>query len=466
MDLDIQKLQSIVLEKQQVLNHIYSEYGQKTVYDYVQQWQKDTSSIKSIAVSVLAEVIGELYGKHVASEITTQLATSTIVSTIDHHGLLNHPFFINSNLIASLRQDQAYIICLPTAGVSLNNSSWPGCLLYHDNNVLKRASFFPDQNKKSTVLASPAYNKAQYEKIAFKILKEKPELGAFVALTGTEHVLNQKYFWQQASMVSPLLWQAAFPCAPKIVYPPLEIVMGRLLIRLLESGGSVFTVILNNYDSYKLIEKYFFGMRGAFDQAKGSFLFWGMNEQGERVRLTLHEGYLVGAGTRILLGTDSIIQALQSGQVYPTSLLCFMLLLWSGFTALGGFNQVSWLTEIKEKFVLFLKELEEEKVAEEVSLLVTNNFAESSLGFLKKDVLFRASGADVFLEKDSSLYERYTELSKRMTIAQSIELSLPDMYSVVVPESERIKALSRITEHMIAEQNGTSELMSEILTVT
>jgi len=464
MNTDIDQLQSVVLEKLPVLNDIYRVHGQKTVYDHVQDWQGGPAFIKPVLAAVITEVVGELYGEVVAQEINKQLSITSFVSTIDHHGLLNHPFFINSNLIVSLRKDMTHVVCFPTAGVSLNNSSWPGCVLYHENNDLKRVSFFSDKEKQSVVLSKRSFSRLQYEQVLGIISKQKPELLEYISASGIDRMFEPQYFWQQASIASPLLWQMVFPSAPRIVYPPLEIVMGRLLVRLLETKEKLFTQIIEDSFTRGLLQSCFFGMRGAFDGERGSFLFWGVDEQARRIALHLEDGFLLGGGMRVPMTAASIIEGIRSARLYPGSLLCFILLLWGGITALGGFNQVNWLMGIQEKFVLFLKELEHHKTAREVSLAVTNNFAEGSLGFLKKDILFRAAGADIWLEKESSLYQKYIDLSHRMTVAQCIELSLSGMYRVIVPDSERIEKFERIEEHMIARQNGVTELVREILT--
>src|SRR3990167_10155813 len=63
---------------------------------------------------------------------------SKFVSTCDHHGILCHPFFMNSALLRShpsLKQKQ--IISLTCGGISLSNSSYPQGIFFHDRNLQK-----------------------------------------------------------------------------------------------------------------------------------------------------------------------------------------------------------------------------------------------------------------------------------------------------------------------------------------
>jgi hypothetical protein len=157
----LNRLKAEVFAKQKTLAKIYKEFGEQSLFDYAQGWKvslvsKNTRAFFDSAGSLLQKV----YPESVVNEALIQTGQMPLVSTIDHHGILNHPFFVNSNLIFGQRRGLKYLLCLSTAGVSLNNSSWPGCLLLsRPDGQTERLSFFPDRLKTRAVLTANNFSK-------------------------------------------------------------------------------------------------------------------------------------------------------------------------------------------------------------------------------------------------------------------------------------------------------------------
>ena len=123
----LEKLKAAVFDRQKVLAEIYKQKSKSSLFDYVNSWQVGNLKASADFIGAAKTLLEKLY-PDIANDVVDQLENQPLVSTIDHHGVLNHPFFINSNLIFSL-YGQEYLICLSTSGVSLNNSSWPASLL-------------------------------------------------------------------------------------------------------------------------------------------------------------------------------------------------------------------------------------------------------------------------------------------------------------------------------------------------
>lgn len=462
----LDELKNQVFGRQKFLAEIYSRCGDLSLYDYVSGWPNPAKNAAAEPFILLAQkMAGEIYGDTVAEAIAGQLRQNPTVSTIDHHGILNHPFFINSNLIFSLRSKAKYLICLSTEGVSLNNSSWPGCLLVSEaDGALRRFSFFADKHKTKAVLAAQALQKADVGRLLKHILgsnflgpEQKFNLQTLAeGMFASPDVYDQPNFSAQASVLSGRLWSKIFPSAPELVYLPLESLVSRVLTNIvIPEQGHLLHRLLFTPQGWDLLEKYFLGSLGAFSGLhKGSFLYWAVNSSGRRMHLKRAGDKAQGQGVSVGLKAGAIAKALGQKQVYPTSLVCFLVLLYFGIDCAGGFNQVNWLSDIKEKFIGLLTEMQEPASAKKIALANTENFAEGNLAFLpSRKGLFKAGGVDLYFT-GRDYYKNYERLSRNLTVAQSIETLLPEIYRVVVPAEQRDTKLLALSDSEIAESDG------------
>ncbi len=468
------ELKKQVFGKQEILRKIFESCGKMSLSDYVNSWPTVASSEFSVFYQEAEKLLKSLYPQELAEKAMAELKRFSLVSTIDHHGILNHPFFINSNLIFSLKKQQQYLICLSTAGVSLNNSSWPGCLLISDGlGNYKRFSFFPDAKKTQTVFSADAITLEGAKKVAAEINRDKglsfehkQKLTGLVNRVFFEKLaISQKNFSSQASVTTSLLWQEIFPGAPKVIYLPIEDLVANILKNFVCGDESnVLHKLFFTLEGQRLVEKYFMGSLGAFSgEHKGSFLFWGINNKGRRVHLLRDGGDIKGLGYLIKLKPKEIQTALENRLLYPSTLVCFLVLLYFQVTCLGGFNQVNWLTGIKEKFLGVLAELGETELLEKIKKVPTENFAEGNLAFLfQKDKIIKATGLDIYLS-GQDLYPKYQKLAKVLTLGQSIESLLPEIYRVIVPAGRRDEELLGLTDLSIIQQNGYADLIKKIL---
>lgn len=465
------RLRSEVFSKQDILAKIYRESGHLKLTDYVNGWEAGKlSGDADIFKNIFEQGLKTIYSPESARAAADQLRRLPLLSTIDHLGLLNHPFFLNSNVICGLRRDLDFLIVLPTAGVSMNNSSWPGCLVRNlGEGGLKRYSLFGDCLKTAAALSVGRIlpeNVARLEKEIFldsELSGEKKD--KFLELIrkifrGGEH-LSGKDFTEQACAISSVLWREFFPQAPALIYSPLEKLVSRVLINISTgSSGHLLYKLFFTKEGWLAMEKTFQGSLGAFSSShKGSFLFWGLNAKGRRTRLR-RNGFKLSDADEVDVDIDAgfLREALETGAIYPTSLVCFIVLLYFNITAIGGFNQVSWLTNIKLKFMELLKEWGEAEVFSRVSRAVTDNFAESGLVFLADEEIFSpASGIDIFLQSNTSWWKKYQELGRTLTVRESIESRLPEIYRVITPRLAQRADLLAITDRQIIQSGDMGE---------
>lgn len=445
----IESLKAEVFGRQKTLAEIYKSRGKENLFDYVNSWRVNQNQVAWEFLAGFSTLLEKLYPDE-AESVISQFRPAPLVSTIDHHGILNHPFFINSNLIFSLRRGLKYLICFPTAGVSLNNSSWPGCLMRHDEQGnIKRVSFFPDRLKNLPVFSAPLIDKSFLNKMDLaKDLKGQ--------LFNDESIFNFANFSEQACVLSSRYWRLIFPSAPKLIYLPLEDLVSGLIAGVVgKDKDHILHKLVFTKRGWQLLDKYFHGLKGAFDGDYGTFLFWQADRKGRRVRLTRLD---------MSIEPQRVSELLNQRKIYPGSLLCFLVLLYYRITCLGGFNQVNWLTDIKDKFVQLLKESGESGKAREVIDVPTDNFAEGNLSFLLSNGhLVKPSGVDIFSAKDKGLFERYRKLSGVVTVAESIETLLPEIYKIITPLEERSHKLLEIFDEDIATNLGLDVKIKAVL---
>ncbi|MDR3642294.1 MAG: hypothetical protein P4L74_01530 [Candidatus Doudnabacteria bacterium] len=474
---NLSELRAQVFARQKTLAEIYRQSGNQSLADYADNWKiSEPSEHTEVFFSYLKKFILRSGSDIPVGDVMSQLALHPLVSTIDHHGILNHPFFVNSNLIYSLRPNLKYLVCLSTAGVSLNNSSWPGCLLLTGTDgQTRRFSFFPDKIKTEAVLAAAGFGPGDVERVMAKILaadflspeRKRRVSGLIEGVFENPRVFELKNFSEQAAFIAPALWSKIFPSAPRLLYVPLEeLVVDIIVGDIAADSNHILHKLFFTPNGWDSIEKFFFGSMGAFSAGhKGSFLFWGLDTNRRRVRLVRQGQKLSVENFSATFFGNDVSRLLADGQIYPGSLACFLVLLYYGFTCLGGFNQVNWLTEIKERFLELLKERGELETFNRIAAVPTDNFAEGSLvlGADGSGKIYKPTGLDLFLLDDRDLYYKYAKLAEQITVAESIDSQLPEIYRVITPSALRKNNMLSVTENEILNQNGIAEKIKSAL---
>ncbi len=262
-----------------------------------------------------------------------------------------------------------------TESVTLNNtSSWSGSVLWHDGVKLKRHSFFPDKQKTLTVFSAPAITQKQKDLLNQKTDNRFNNVTDFLGLD--KGFANN--FSNQSAIASYKMWQLVFPSAPKLLYLPLETIILKYLLKVFGNEQHVFSKLILTPGGQELWKKYF--------SNEHTFMFWGIDGKGRRKALTK------------IPEKNELINLMQNRKVYPSSPLCFAVLLYSGLACAGGFNQTTWLTQTKEKFLQLLGEMGELSGVKQVAGVPTKNFAESSLAWLNIDSKYVApTSLDLYL---------------------------------------------------------------------
>ena len=484
----IQKLKEIeqaVWKRRPILEEVVSKRSDKSLYEYAQGFV-DINPVPELEkrrpelFSVVEKLLQERVGAEVAQGVVRQLQKIPLVSTADHHGPINNPFFVNSNIISGIPHgavadsDIKYLIAFSFASISINNSSYPRGIEFNtDHDGIAKVSFFPDKLKMGVAYVTRAFTNEDLDR-AVKEIKQKEGEG-FIARDKSEkmvsvirkhfaadHVLKSEDFASQITKLNLDLWPALFggnPC-PDLIYLEIETIVTELLLNHhLKNQTSLIYKFLFDEKWRKLIYKYFNNIDGAFslEQGWGSFMFWGLDEKGRRVALNLQDDRLVSKDGKYSFAykSEDIAKALRAKQIFPSMLVCYLMIsLYYGIKCLGGFSQVHDLTLTKEAWISMLHELGEFQEAEAVLPMQTKEYGGDGmmLAYLPSDSgkILPAYGLEMAIGEAEGGFDQYVEFSKSVTISEAIAPMMPEIYNVLYSQDERRPELSELESAEIA----------------
>jgi hypothetical protein len=458
---------------------------------------------KDELIAVVEELTTERLGKDTAHEIADQLRSCALVSTTDHHSIIQHPFFLNADIISAVPylesslKELKNLIVFSFASVSVNNASgFPRGLMVHSgingSGSLLRLPILPDKMKMSTVYAARGYAQSDIDRIRTFIVKKeyakdmpdsrRTRLLAFIdEFLATDIVMHNADLCSQITKINYRLWPRLFyptkgsvaKSIPNLVYLEIETIVKKLLVRHhLTRSSFIGKVLFDRSWQTRAIEN-FDGICGAFEKEKatGTHFFWGIDEAGHRVRLAIQDDALVSrdGSIRIALTPASVAAALEEKKIFPSMLLCYILVsLYYGFKCLGGFCQVHDLTMTKAAWQKTLQEMGEKEEAEALTPIQTKELDGDGMVLAYYETaqgdLVPTTGIDMVLDGIDTPLEYFADLSRTLSLSEAMKPLLPEMYTVLYSNMERDPALASIKPEAIMHATGLQQkLRKEII---
>lgn len=300
------------------------------------------------------------------------------INIVDHHGLLNHPILVATNIIGNVHQlptdNPEGIVVLSDSGVPMNNFFHKRGLRFAGNQI----NVFSHKQRHAVAYAAPVnqsfpllrgsaahdYSPAQrsfLERVAWQLES-----------TSTHRKVDNLV--DQVSRANFELWPQLFHedirgQIPGLFYVANEAVATNLLLEYLTDERSIFTRILfDDAIRAKFIEN-FNGVTGCWedDVARGSHFFWGLNDRHEAVSLKLEGNRLVSRdekkSIRIQLTRSAIVSALQEKAIYPGMFLVYGIAIFHcGIRPLVGYGSMNYQTRMKEAWIRTMREIEPREV--------------------------------------------------------------------------------------------------------
>lgn len=499
----IEDMKQAIWKKRPILGEIMQKHGAKTIYEY----SKDFLDInptpklderKAELFQVTTELIEQRLGKSVAEGVQRQLLKKPLVSTIDHHGPITHPFFLNCNIISALPflenkndPDMHYEVVFSFSSVSVNNASaYPRGILFHGDTGkhqdIIRLPLLPDRFKMGVVYGMHGFTREDIDK-AKKQLQEKIKSNEITeklsqnitnildTYFGNSDVLSTPDLCTQITKINYALWPAFFHGQTEfkndLVYLDIETLVRELLIRFhLKNPNSLLYKVLFDPAYQKLVLKHFNNLPGAFslENKTGTYFFWTMDDKLRRVGLQFHEDALwCDEAEHFDLTPDEVISHLEQKKILPSMLLCYLTVsLYYGMKCLGGFCQVHDLTMMKQAWQQILREAGELEEADAVEPLQTRELGGDGLvlSYIQMDAsLTPATGIDMMLDAHDTTFEKYAEISKNVSLMEIMNTMLPEMYTVLYPSQEREEKFSQVSLSHIMKETGIEEKLKKFI---
>lgn len=488
-----QALRDSVLSQRPILNELIQKRGQKSLYEYTKDYisvnlNPPIKQRQDELIGTFRKEIAKLLGDEIAQKAAKQLERYYYVSTADHHGPICHPFFINANLLLAAPYqeindpDLQYVIVLACASISFRNSSFPRGLLFHNATDQKfeveRVAFFPASMRACPVFNWRAFVQEEIETIKRdmnnKVKSKKMTMAVGTKINGLmdeiylqPDVLACKTFSEQVTKTNYTLWQKFFGDAKQapanlICLEQETLVMQLLLDYHLEQDTILHHVLFDaSYDP--LMQQYFEGVMGAFSIKDhwGSYLFWAIPPgQKYRVQLWKQGNTLVtdDGSYQLELTPAALRVAMEKREIFPTTLLDFFVLsFYYGLKCVGGFNQINYLTDMKNAYIKMNVDRGNYRSIEVCARAQTKEMNDGfTLAFVagSDQKTYAATGLDFFLYGDDTTWPRLVETIKQITVEEAFNPLLPELYRVIYNEKDRTPELSAITDEQIMQLTG------------
>lgn len=488
-----QSLKEAVLDKRPVLKTIIKKRGEKTLLEYANQYV-DVNLSPTIPrrqnefVSVLKEVVEQRLGKAVAESVVRQIEKYYFVSTADHTGPITHPFPLNSNLLTSAAisthsdPDLENVIVLSCANISVDNLDFPRGIFFHNykNRKLQthRLGFYTSNHRPPSVYTLPAFTKNEVNKIyhLIDVKRDKEEIDEalhekITKLVAEVYDQNEVYqslnYDEQMTKTNFRLWEKLFSESkiklPNLVSLGLEDIVVRLLTKYHLYEDTILTHMLFDPRYEPFINEYFENISGSFSrkESTGTYLFWAL-PKGSRYNMQLWRkgNYLVSKDEsyKIELRPEAIQKAMESKELIPNLLLDFATVcFYYGVKCLGGFDQVNYLTHMKNSYIKMNVDLENYRSIEVCARAQTKEICVGlSLAFMEfgNHEIALASGPDLFLYGGKDSWSHFMETAKKLTLDDAISPLMPEMYETTFDQKDWDPEMLSIREKDINELLG------------
>lgn len=501
MDKDVllsrfERLKSLVLAKRPILAQILKRKGGKKLLDYANEYVDVNLSPalprrRNELLETVHELTEERFGTEVADSVVTQLKSYYFVSTADHLGPLTHPFFVNSNLLSaatiSTHSDPVLknLIVLGCANVSYNNSSFPRGLLFNSfsNNQfeLRRLAFLPSKPDPAIVYSIGPYDSEAIKRIyaSLDAMLVKNEVGKrehgiihdlIAEIYDKPEILECKDYCDQAAKTNFVLWKKFFQASgvelPNLIHLEKELLVVKLITKYHLYQDTIINHILFDpeYESY--INTYFEGIYGSFsrDQARGTYLFWALPKgHREYVQLWKKGNYLVSKDEsyKVELHPETIKAGMESRELIPNILLKFMVIsFYYGLKCLGGFNQVNYLTLMKNNYIKMNADLGNYRSIEMCARAQTkemiDGFSVAFLGSPNKPFTL-ATGIDLILYGNKDGWNNLMHVVQGLNFEEAFSPLLPEIYRISYDKKDWEEDLLEITDKDINQLIGMDD---------
>lgn len=499
----VERLKHAIWQRRPILGDIMKKHGGKLLSEYAKDFMDvnpapGLDERKPELIALVQELVSGRLGADVGAGVAKQLRKLALVSTADHHATIDHPFWVNANIISGIEPylspdpDVRYLIVFSFASISVNNASgYSRGILFNnglaDHPTLVRLPILPDKLKMSVVYGTRMFTRDDILRAEEHLKKKEEENNIEKGLSSrvirfleetfaTAPILGSSQLCSQITRINFDFWRKIFhskngaePAArpPDLIYLDIETLVTQLYLRQhLSDSSSLLHRMLFDPAWQQHVRTQFDGLPGGFSSAegKGTYFFWGIDAKGHRVALKLWDTALRSSDGSLSVPwtPDGIAEGLKTKKIFPSMLLCYVTVsLFYGMKCLGGFCQVHDLTVIKQAWIKLMETLGEIAEATAVVPVQTKELGGDGmvLAYLRtaSGGMIPATGIDLALSEHDTSFGKFVERSKHVTLMEMMSCMLPEMYTVLYGEQERDPELLAIKPEQIFKEMGLEE---------
>ncbi|MEA2494423.1 MAG: hypothetical protein QOJ29_2334 [Thermoleophilaceae bacterium] len=340
------------------------------------------------------------YGPQLARQAVDELRADPVIPTSNHYGIDTFADSVQGTVLFALRPTatgtrRRTVVVLGGATVSLNNLTYPMGLLLYDHGedavatLPRRVAILPRRGRRATVRSAPPIDAAMVRRAGDRLhaMRRTGALSAFgeqaagaVLEELTPDTLSVPSYGHQATRINTQLWRRLFhggvPIAD-VLQLELEATATALIDRDLSDSSSLLHQLLFTGRLRDALLAALDGARACWcldglqqrlgaslDDATsrdGTVFFWGLNEDGRRVPLTLlrrgTDLILAGIDERrraysCIFHPEELRAALHTGVLVPSLFTCYVALAFArGLVCVGGYYQVAYLPVMQRAIV-------------------------------------------------------------------------------------------------------------------
>lgn len=413
--------------KDKTLGEFYQALGQGYTANTV------PTSRKQELILAIERQTKRLLGEKIAKQYTKYLRTNYWVSTAGHHDTATHPFFSNYLIVqghCNLKKGLPIVPVLTCAGISINNSSSPRSILFHDQTgKQQKLHLISLKNHHHPVYGHKGYQKNKIEnEIITPILKQ-----SFFS----KKTLSLKSLSDQLTHAVARLYQQ-IPGMEKVtvIHLEQETIAADLIIRHHLRSQTIINQILFNQKVRAEFLRQYNGIAGSHDQKKktGTHLFWGITPEGRKSLMVKNNQLISNDGQiKIDLNASEIKKALTNKRIMPAmSITLTTLSFYYGLACAGGFSQVNYLAEMKEAFLKLLtsktNSIEIEIATNVPTDLLAGDFILTTLPAHTK---VPATPIDIIMHKKHFTAGKFKKTIRETRLGQAIDKMMPELYAIV-----------------------------------
>ncbi|OMH32748.1 hypothetical protein [Motiliproteus sp. MSK22-1] len=388
-----------------VVKNTIERYGNYRLEEYLQLLAASSSASYQPSDDLgeaVYQYAAPLLGESVAQQARSDLKQSPFVLTANHHGVDYFAQSVQSTLLFGLRGKfdgvaPQTVPVLACGNVPLDNLTYPrGALLYHNGDEAvglppMKLPLFPDRLKRKMVSQVSGFDLEMLNRIKKTIRQaEQKTQGITHQLKvlsdliesdyGAGDVVNLERYSDQAVIINQKIWKQLFLPdfkAADLLYLELERVAAMLLEADIEDRNSLAYSCLFNSEVRNALLKGLDQVSGCWNYVGlnkrwtfrhqirnlsqpqcGTFLFWGIDQNGGKIPLLPVAGKTGGVALRgvcdrgeeweVNLEPIEIQEGIRDGRLLPSVFTCMLVLVFArGVNCAGGYYQGDYLLLIQ-----------------------------------------------------------------------------------------------------------------------